>query len=75
MLFCLIEVFSFEKAYSSHKRSRLQKLVSTERALYNKKAALPLSTLWSHRWGKLPARALSLPVPFHGGKSKKSRTL
>ena len=40
----LIEVFSLGKADRSH-RSRLQ-LVSTERALYKRKAPMPLSRCW-----------------------------
>ena len=72
-LLCLMEGPPFWKAQSSHKSRRLQKLVSSERALYSKKAPMPLSTLWGNSGGHVTATAVSLLTPFNDGKRKKSK--
>lgn len=72
-MFCLIEVPSFCKADSSQRSSSLQKLVTTERALYRKLAPVPLAILWNKSPGTLPAAALSQLPPFNDGKKEKSK--
>ena len=71
-LLCLMEGPSAWKADSSHRSRRLQRLVSTERALYRERAPVPLSTLSEEDLGGTWLHQLSLLTPFSDGKRKES---